>query len=510
MLANQTINLSFDELIHAVERDRAEGKKVVLCHGVFDLLHLGHIRHLNKARELGDVLVVTVTPDVYVNKGPGRPAFSEELRAEAIAALESVDYVAVNKWATAVHTIESLKPDIYVKGSDYREASEDKTEGIIFEKEAIESVGGELVFTDEITFSSSSLINKHMPLFSQKMNSYLKEFTSSHSYREIEENIEELKGLKVLVVGESIIDDYHYCRTMGKSGKDPILAACYQKSETFVGGVLAVANHVASFCDDVSVLSFLGNKESYEPFIRKQMNEKIDLRFMTMHNRASTIVKRRFLEHYPFQKLFEVYIMDDDEACEEDSSLLEKNLKELLPQYDVVIVTDYGHGMFTPKTINLLCSEAKFLAVNTQVNAGNQGFNTCSKYPRADFICISENELRIDVRSKQRPLEEIVNQEAVKSGFSKFLITRGNQGVVCFDKKEGYLEIPAFSGKIIDRVGAGDSVLAVSSLCVARDCSMDVVGLLGNAVGFHTVQTMCNRSAIDKLALLRTLEHSLK
>jgi bifunctional ADP-heptose synthase (sugar kinase/adenylyltransferase) len=202
--------------------------------------------------------------------------------------------------------------------------------------------------------------------------------------------------------------------------------------------------------------------------------------------------------------------MDDDEACEEDSSLLEKNLKELLPQYDVVIVTDYGHGMFTPKTINLLCSEAKFLAVNTQVNAGNQGFNTCSKYPRADFICISENELRIDVRSKQRPLEEIVNQEAVKSGFSKFLITRGNQGVVCFDKKEGYLEIPAFSGKIIDRVGAGDSVLAVSSLCVARDCSMDVVGLLGNAVGFHTVQTMCNRSAIDKLALLRTLEHSLK
>ena len=85
------------ELSRVLESARAQGKRVVHCHGVFDLLHVGHIRHFEKAKEMGDVLVVTTTPDKYVNKGPGRPAFNEKHRMEAIAALDVVDYVAINE-----------------------------------------------------------------------------------------------------------------------------------------------------------------------------------------------------------------------------------------------------------------------------------------------------------------------------------------------------------------------------------------------------------------------------
>ena len=144
---------------------RAENKTIVHCHGVFDLLHIGHIRHFEQAKRLGDILTVTVTPDRYVNKGPHRPVFSEDLRAEAIAALDCVDYVAINRWSTAVEAIELLRPAFYVKGPDYREAEKDHTGGIALEESAIKSVGGELVFTDDITFSASSLINRHLPVF---------------------------------------------------------------------------------------------------------------------------------------------------------------------------------------------------------------------------------------------------------------------------------------------------------------------------------------------------------
>ena len=150
---------NLEELAKLLSSSRAEGKKIVLCHGVFDLLHIGHIRHLEQAKRLGDILVVTVTPDKYVNKGPHRPAFPEDLRAETIAALDCVDYVVINKWPTAEETIQLLKPDIYVKGAEYRDASRDYTRKIIEEEAAVKSIGGEIAFTDDITFSSSSLIN---------------------------------------------------------------------------------------------------------------------------------------------------------------------------------------------------------------------------------------------------------------------------------------------------------------------------------------------------------------
>src|SRR5882762_3471869 len=105
-----------DELATTIAALHTDGKKVVHCHGVFDLLHIGHIKHLEAARKLGDLLVVTLTPDRHVNKGPHRPAFPERLRAEALASLACVDYVAINQWPTAVETIELLKPSLFVKG----------------------------------------------------------------------------------------------------------------------------------------------------------------------------------------------------------------------------------------------------------------------------------------------------------------------------------------------------------------------------------------------------------
>ena len=112
-------------------------KKIVLCHGVFDLLHIGHINHFKEAKNLGDILVVSITADNFVNKGPGRPSFNSEQRSHAIIALENVDYVFVNNSVTATDVIKNLKPKIFCKGKDYKDNDLDYTNQIIDEKKLL-------------------------------------------------------------------------------------------------------------------------------------------------------------------------------------------------------------------------------------------------------------------------------------------------------------------------------------------------------------------------------------
>lgn len=151
--------VDLDVLATKIQELRNEGKKVAHCHGCFDLMHPGHIKYFQVSRKMADVLVVTVTPDIYVDKGPRRPVFNQNLRAESVAALECIDYVAINKWPTAEETLRLLKPNIYVKGQEF-EKLEDKTGKIQKEYKVLKEIGAEMRFTHEIVFSSTELLDQ--------------------------------------------------------------------------------------------------------------------------------------------------------------------------------------------------------------------------------------------------------------------------------------------------------------------------------------------------------------
>ena len=500
---------SIEELAEILASLRANNKKAIQCHGVFDLLHVGHIRHFEQAKRLGDILVVTVTPDRYVNKGPHRPAFTEDLRAEAIAALDCVDYVAINKWPTAVETIKLLKPDIYAKGADYKDAEKDYTGKIVDEEAAVKSVGGEIAFTDDITFSSSSLINRYLSVFPEEVSQYLAGFSERYSPDDVLQYLENARPLKVLVVGEAIIDEYQYCESIGKSAKEPVLATRYLSTEKFAGGTLAVSNHVANFCDNVGLLTLLGTEDSQEDFVRRYVKSNVEKIFLYKQN-SPTIVKRRFIESYLLTKLFEVYVMNDEELDKAEGQALCTKLRDILPQYDIVIVVDYGHGMLSREAIDILCCQAPFLAVNTQANAGNRGFNTISKYPRADYVCIAEHEIRLDTRSQQADLRDIILKVSQKLECGRIVVTRGKYGCLGYNKDEGFFEVPAFAQQIVDRVGIGDAFLSVTSLCVAQKAPMEIVAFIGNVVGAEAVATVGNRTPIERSYLLKHIVSLLK
>ncbi|HLW67464.1 MAG TPA: PfkB family carbohydrate kinase [Gemmataceae bacterium] len=499
---------SIQDLERVLAGLRSEGRRVVHCHGVFDPLHIGHIRHFEQARKLGHVLVVTITPDRFVNKGPHRPVFPEELRAEAVASLECVDFVAVNQWPMAIEAIERLQPDVFAKGSEFRNKA-DRTGAIPLEQEAVERVGGRIEFTEDITFSASNLVNRHFQVFPKEVTDYLTGFSGRYSAQTIFDYLEGIRPLKILLVGEAIIDEYHYCEAIGKSSKEPTLAVKSLTMETFAGGVLAPANHLANFCDRLELLGMLGDRDTKEDFIDQRLDARVRRRF---HHRADspTIVKRRFIESYFFAKLFEVYEMNDAHMMESDHDAVYAMIKEHIADFDMVIVFDFGHEMIGPKTVKLLCDEARFLAVNTQSNAGNHGYHTVSKYPRADYFCVAEMEMRLDARDRRGDLHSMLGQTAHRLGCQAAVVTCGRKGCLCFGRDEGFVQVPALAGKVVDRVGAGDAFLSLTAPCVYQRAPLEIVGFIGNAAAAQAVTIVGNRESIEKKPLVRYIEHLLK
>ncbi|MBI4862101.1 MAG: adenylyltransferase/cytidyltransferase family protein [Candidatus Riflebacteria bacterium] len=501
--------LTIKAMAAVVESLHRDGKRVCLCHGEFDLVHPGHIMHLRAARQKGDALVVTITPDRFVVKGPGRPVFNEALRARTLAALECVDFVAINDRETAVETIRSIKPRIYVKGSEYRSIDADITGRIAAEKEAVESVGGELQFTDEETFSASTLANRHYGIYPPDTAKFLKEFRARYDPEEIIRSLESLEDLRVLVVGEAIIDEYHYVSTMGKSSKEPILTTRFEWGESFAGGALATANHVAGFCPNVDLITCLGARASQEEFVRSRLKPTVKPKFFFRQD-AETIVKRRFVEKDFLNKIFEICLLNDSPLDPALTREICGYLEAMLDTYDLVVVADFGHGMIGARMVGTLCDRARFLAVNTQRNSANLGFNLITKYPRADYVCIDEPEIRLAAHDRVGSLEELVLAVSKSLSCQLVTITLGRRGAITYRDREGYHDIPVLSTEVVDTVGAGDAVLAITAPCAARGFAADLVGFIGNSAGALAVKIVGNRSSVEPVTLYKFMRSMLK
>ncbi|TSA57398.1 MAG: cytidyltransferase [Methylophilaceae bacterium] len=501
--------LDLQELAERSRQLRTDGKCVVLCHGTFDLMHTGHIRYLQRAKQEGDVLLVTVTGDAYVNKGPGRPVFNEHLRAENLAALACVDFVAVNHAISAVEALHIIRPSIYAKGSEYRSHGDDVTGNIAREQEAVEAHGGHVFYTDEITFSSSSLLNEHFNVFPPETKNYLSDFRSRWPEREILSQIASLNDLKVLVIGDAIIDQYHYATPLGQTGKGNIFSVRYDSEEQFAGGSIAVANHIAGFAKNVTLVTGLGAIDSHEQFIKDKLLKNVEPVFFTFAD-APTLTKRRFVDA-DLSKMFEVYFFREDPALGEVEKQVCQWLTTHAASYDVVMVPDFGNGFITESMVAVLSDKAKFLAVNTQINSGNRGYHVIHRYPRADFVSLNEPELRLAAHNRNDPLEVVSKQVGERVRVKQLAVTRGTKGVMMFDRSRGvFHKVPALSTKVVDRIGAGDAFLSLAGLCVAKGLDAEVAAFVGSIAAAMDVQIVCNREPISPIGLNKYVSTLLK
>ncbi|MFB6356621.1 MAG: PfkB family carbohydrate kinase [bacterium] len=489
--------------------EHRNGRVVAQCHGVFDLLHVGHIDHLEEASQRSDLLVVTITPDEYVNKGPHRPAFDEQRRAEALAALDCVDYVAVNKWPSAEDTIRKLKPDYYVKGPDYEDPEDDPTGKIEEETSAVEEVGGEILITQDTKHSSSGLINRHLSILPEESKQFLADFRQRYSTDDIIKYLEGCRDLDVLVVGEAIIDEYVYVSSLGQSSKAPMLSVKQGEMEKQTGGILAVANHVSNFAGHVEMVAMVGEHDTQEEFIRKNLSNDVEPTFFYRPD-SPTIVKRRYIDEYFFNKLFGVYEINDHQLPDGATDELCELLEDRITEPDMVITVDFGHHMLEKKTRDKLSSDSSYLALNAQTNSGNRGYHTITKYESADFPCLAHSELHMDNRRRHGDNQKLLKKTANELSAQRAVVTEGKDGCLGFEQPNYYEQVPAFAGDVVDRIGAGDAFLSISSMVSYQEAPLDIVGFVGNAVGAQAVSTVGNRDSVEYVPLIKQIEALMK
>lgn len=499
--------IDFSEL--ATIKSQNPGKSVVHCHGVFDLFHHGHFLHLQSAKKYGQILVVTVTPDKFVNKGPGRPRFPAEQRSQLLAALEIVDYVAINKFPKAVEPIQALRPDFYVKGPDYKNQQSDLTGGILEEDNAVKSVGGQLVFTDDQTNSSTELLNQYFSHWNEEQSQAIETVKSKNGLSSILTSIESFKNLSVLVVGEPIVDTYVFCQAEGISSKSPTVSAKFLSQEDYAGGSLAIANHLAALDCKVNLLITHGGENYFRDLLKKTIDAKIKLHEFII-DKVPTPRKTRYMAPFRSQRMFELIDLRADQWSLESPQKFISQFLELANSVDLVILADFGHGLFEGEVLESLGKIKTFKALNAQTNSGNFGFNPFTKHKHYEYLSIDERETRVATHDRFTPALDLSIRTFENLIRRPTSITLGTQGSVFFNKEGKQSQCPSFFKEVVDTTGAGDAYFAITSLLAKMEAEPRLVPFVGNCFAGLKTQIMGNKSAVSKVDLIRTLQSILR
>ena len=500
--------IKIENLKKLVDQLKNKKKKIVHCHGVFDVVHIGHLKHFKEAKKKGDKLIVTVTTDKFVNKGSGRPIFKHNKRIEFLSQLSCIDYLCLSDSDSAVKVLKIIRPNFYIKGQDYKIARKDQTGKISLEKRIVENNGGKIIFTNEETFSSSNIINNNFT-FNDKQLKFLRTISKKYSLQSINKIFEKAQKLKVLVIGETIIDQYNFCEALGKSGKEPYLALKDLYFENYLGGAAAIANNLAEFCKEIKLVSMIGEKQEHIHFIKKKIHSKIDTIFFRKKN-SPTILKKRFIDNITKSKLFGIYSINDDNISKKDDEAIFKYIKKIINKFDLIIISDYGHGFISNKTALKICSKKRFIALNAQINASNIGYHSLQKYKNINSIIINETELRHELRNKNDDIYALSKQLKNKLKTKNLLVTRGKNGAILINENNKLIECPAYANNVVDRVGAGDSMLSIISLLIKIGAPHDLSLLLGSFAGAASVESIGNSTFLKKKNFLRHLEFALK
>lgn len=484
---------------------KSEGKTIALCHGVFDLVHPGHIIHLEQAKEMADVLVVSITSAQYVRKGPGRPYFDNEMRMKFLAALECVDYVMLSEGYTVDDIIESVEPDFYIKGEEYAKAEDDITGKIGEEQALVEKHGGKIQYTTGQTYSSTKLINTAMSGLPEEVRLYIEDFKTRYSMKDVRSFAESAKNLKVLVVGDIIIDKYTYCNVQGLMSKDMGYSARIHHSEEYFGGSIAIARHLSSFTSNVTLLSIMGNEEEIRLRLFEELADSIKLNLL-YSTQFPTIIKHRYLtrnaKREEYRKVLAVNNIPEKMKYEKEvRDLFREKLSDKLEESDVVFLCDFGHGLIDTEIIQLIQEKAKYLVLNCQTNSSNKGLNSITKYTRADVFTLDQQELKLAI-----PLyaddEELGLKKLSDHLHGNGWLTRGSYGAWGIDRCK-IQECPAFTLTVKDTIGAGDAFFSVAGLYAAAGAPIEVGTFMGNIGGALGANIVGNKEPVEKVNVLK-------
>ena len=488
--------LSREELVRRREELRADGRRLVQCHGCFDVVHPGHIRYLKFARSLGDILLVSVSADEAVGKGYDRPYVPEELRLENLAALEFVDLVTLAGESWGGPVLEAVQPDVYVKGREYEYRDDPR---FAREKALVEGYGGEVVFgSGDVVFSSTEIIERRgetLGLGDEQVASYCRRY--GIDLPRLRGILDEVAGLHVLLVGDPILDRYVFCESASVAQETPILSVSPFEEVEYVGGVAAIASQMAALGAQVTLLTTESRDPEYDRYTAMLEDQGVAVRAVPAGERP-LFRKTRYVVGE--QKLLKVNEGPPTPVSLRVTERLEGLLEEELPRHDAVVATDFGYGLFGTQLTKAVARVSQEQDKPYFADVSTAGQANLLKFSRPRLATPTESELRFALADMESGLVVVAKGYLDRSEADEVVVTLGRRGCISFsradadatDQRLRAAYLPALGRITVDSVGAGDLFLSGVALATLVDTPTPVAAYLGSALATLGVTRMGN------------------
>ncbi|HUI17737.1 MAG TPA: PfkB family carbohydrate kinase [Alphaproteobacteria bacterium] len=470
---------SVEELCKAIG-PRPRKQKVIMCHGTFDIVHPGHVRHLIYAKSKADKLVVSLTADAHITKANFRPFVPQELRAINLAALEMVDYVIIDKEEKPLKNLDTIKPDYFAKGYEYVAGGIDpRTQE---ELSVLESYGGEFIYTPgDIVFSSSAIIESMPPNLSlEKLLSVLD--AEDLKFSDLRAALQRFGHIHVHVVGDTIVDSYTQTALVGGNTKTPTFSVRFESQTDYVGGAGVVAKHLAAAGADVTFTTVLG-EDKFRDFVLDDLAKAgIKVNAIIDPTRPTTNKNAFIAGGY---RLLKVDTLDNRSISQRIVTEFRDRIART--KGDAVVFCDFRHGVFNRRTIPPLVEAIPAGAYRVADSQVASRWGNILDFQGFDLITPNEREARFalgDQDSVVRPLGlELYKQAKCKS----LILKMGARGVITYrtipqteEDVRAFFVVDSFAGNVLDAVGSGDALLAYATLAMVDTKNEVIASVLGS------------------------------
>ena len=481
--------ISLNNLLKKIKKNKT--KSVVMCHGVFDVVHPGHVRHLVYAKSKGDILLVSITSDKFINKGIYRPHVPENIRALNIAAFEMVDYVLIDNHKTPIENIKKIKPNFFAKGFEYTSHEGQKIE-TIREINTLKSVGGKMIFTPgDVVYSSSNFLNLTRPNI--KYEKLIEIMRSNRiTFSQIKNIIKRFKKIKVHVVGDTIVDELLNTFLIGGQIKTPTLSLLEGKLDKYAGGAAIVASHLAASGAKVQFTTVLGNDDNKKFIVEKLKKYNVKLNFFVERNRPTTTKKVIVNKNHRLVKLDK---LDNTPINENTLNKIKKKIKDI--KVDGVIFSDFRHGIFNKTNIEIFSKAIYKKSLKIADSQVATRWGNITEFKNFDLITPNEKEARFSVGDQDSTVDRLTQLLHEKSKSKNIILKLGEKGIYSVSKEKnidhkGY-SLDSFADNEIDPVGAGDALLAYSTLSMITTKSLLISSIIGSFAAAIACETNGNK-----------------
>jgi len=487
-------------------------KKVIICHGVFDVVHPGHVRHLAYAKTKADILVITITADKHIKKGIYRPHIPEGLRALNLAAFEMVDYVTIDEQATPLNILNTIQPDFFAKGFEY--TSSGLPPATQEEADVVESYGGQMIFTPgDVVYSSSKFLNLALPNVQLDKLLHLMEYNGI-DFNILRETLKKLSDYHVHVVGDTIVDTYTRTTFIGGQTKTPTFSVLYQGEDNYIGGAGIVSQHLRAAGARVTFSTVLGD-DRLKDFVIEGLNAsgvEID---PIIDSTRPTIQKNAIIA--AGYRLLKVDTLDNRPISQD---ILEQLVNAISKSSaDALVFSDFRHGMFNQMSVPILTKAIPAKAFRVADSQVASRWGNITEFKSFDLITPNEREARFAMADQDSTVGRLASLLKEACDYRNLILKLGDRGIFCTNQdpvaKNSYFSVDSFANNVVDAVGAGDALLAYSTLTMMATGSLVIASILGSMaaaceceldgnIPIKSENVLAKIDAVEKLASYNT------